>query len=217
MSYTTVVFDLDGTLLDTLDDLADSVNQMLENMQEPTRTRDEIASFIGHGVRHLISHSLPQGYGEDQITDCVQQMQAAYKKNMFNKTHPFEGIPELLDKLVERNMKIAVLSNKPDVHVRTLCKLHFGDIIPLAMGEIPGVPRKPSPESLQQILAELGSSSEESIYVGDSDVDIQTGINAGMLPVGVIWGLRSEQVLREAGARHILHTPDMLLDVIGRR
>lgn len=214
MKLDTVVFDLDGTLLDTLDDITDSVNQILSDLNYPERTPQEVASFIGNGVKQLIRLSLPEKADEASLLKYVGWFKDNYAKNMYNKTRPYQGIQDLLEKLSSMKIKMAVLSNKPDTYVKPLCELHFKDRFPIAQGEMEGAPRKPSPESLLNILHKLHAGPAQALYVGDSEVDILTAHNSGAISAGVLWGLRSEQVLRGAGAHHIIHSPQKLLDIL---
>lgn len=214
MRFDTAVFDLDGTVLDTLDDLADSVNHTLNAYGFPTRTRDEVRRFVGNGVPLLIERAVPAGTAPDIRARCLADFKAYYKENMYHKTGPYPGIPELLDALRARGVKIAVVSNKFDAAVKDLCRRFYGDLIPVAIGERPDVRKKPAPDSVFTALRELGSAPENALYIGDSDVDIQTAKNAGLTSVGVTWGFRDRALLEREGAQYIIDSPAQLLDII---
>jgi phosphoglycolate phosphatase len=214
MKYNTVIFDLDGTLLNTLDDLTDSLNEILSQNGFPQRSTDEVRRFVGNGVRALMRLSVPERCTDDEVTVCLEAFKENYKHNMQNRTRPFNGIMELLLDLNRFNFKIGIVSNKFDVAVKALAKTYFGDLIPVAIGESPDVKRKPAPDSVFTAVKELGSDLKKTIYVGDSETDVQTAKNAGIPCIGVTWGFRCREVLREAGADFLIDTPKELLTLI---
>lgn len=214
MHYHTVVFDLDGTLLDTLDDLADATNAALRACGYPPRGREEVRGFVGNGVRLLIERAVPQGAEEAAVERCFALFQEQYGKLMCCKTKPYSGILPLLEALRESGVSCAVVSNKYDGAVRQLSAAHFGGLIGVAIGERTGVRRKPAPDSVLEALRLLGGKAERAIYVGDSDVDVQTAHNAGLPCIGVTWGFRSRSVLEEAGADFLVDTPQQLLQIV---
>lgn len=214
MRFNTAIFDLDGTLLNTLDDLADSVNYVMEAHGFPTHTRDEVRRFVGNGVPLLIERSVPTGTSPEIYAQCLAEFKEHYKQNMCNKTGTYDGIPELLSSLRDRGVRMAIVSNKFDAAVKELCRRYYGDFIHVAIGERAGVRKKPAPDSVFTALRELGAGAEEALYIGDSDVDIQTARNASLTSVGVTWGFRDRELLERKGAHYIIDTPAQLLEII---
>ena len=212
--YDTVVFDLDGTLLNTLDDLADSVNEALRMHGFPCRTVQEIRQFVGNGVGNLMERAIPKGRENPQFDQCLNDFRAHYSKNLQNKTKPYPGIMELLKRLSEKGYKMAVVSNKFDTAVKGLCKTYFGQYIKVAIGESAGVAKKPAPDTVFQALRELGSETEQSVYVGDSDVDVKTAHNASLPCIGVTWGFRDRELLISEGADMVIDSPGEFLNAI---
>lgn len=204
--YQTVIFDLDGTLLDTLDDLADSTNHALALHGLPERSREEIRQFVGNGVGRLLHLAVPAGTSPELEAQCLAEFRAHYLTNMEHKTAPYPGIPELLDALRACGIPCAVVSNKFDGAVKGLCQRYFGDTIPVAIGESQGVARKPAPDTVLRALAELGAGTAGAVYVGDSDVDIQTARNSGLPCLSVSWGFRDRAFLTAHGAQRIVDT-----------
>lgn len=200
MKYHTAIFDLDGTLLNTLEDLADSTNYALALHRLPTRTVEEVRRFVGNGVGLLIHRAVPEGTDETLERQVLADFRAHYLVNMEHKTAPYPGVLELLDRLRASGIRTAVVSNKFDGAVKGLCQAYFGDRVEVAIGESQGVERKPAPDTVFRALAELGSQAEGAVYIGDSDVDIQTARNAGLPCISVSWGFRDEAFLSEHGA-----------------
>lgn len=213
MKYEAILFDLDGTLLNTLEDLKDSCNAALEACGYAPRTLDEVRRFVGNGVGLLIRRAPPEGVGEEEWARCLALFKAHYQNNLDNKTRPYPGIEQALDALLARGYRIGVVSNKFDAAVKALCAHHFPRI-QVAVGEREGVRKKPAPDSALAAAQALGVRPASTLYVGDSEVDIQTARNAGMDCLSVDWGFRPEAVLREAGATRIIHSPGALLDAI---
>ena len=212
--YRTAIFDLDGTLLDTLQDLADSANYALALHRLPARAVDEIRQFVGNGVGLLIHRAVPEGTEPEVEEQVLRDFRAHYLLNMENKTAPYPGVPELLDALGKAGVRTAVVSNKFDGAVKGLCQNYFGDRIGAAIGESQGVARKPAPDTVFRALAELGMPREGAVYVGDSDVDIETAKNAGLPCISVSWGFRSRSFLTEHGARTIADTVEELKELL---
>lgn len=211
---TAVIFDLDGTLLNTLEDLKDSTNYALQKFGFPQRTLDEVRSFVGNGLRMLIVRAVPAGT-EDAVIDAVlQTMKLHYAENYHNKTRPYDGIEALLARLKAEGYPMAIVSNKADLVVALLRKLYFDALIPVAVGETEGVLRKPAPDMVIEGLRRLGLPGAKAVYVGDSEVDLQTARNVGIPCLSVTWGFRSIQQLKEAGAQHLVHTPEELYETI---
>lgn len=200
---TGILFDLDGTLLDTLDDLIDSVNHTLEQFGCPTRTKQEIRSYLGNGARNLIKQSLPGTPNDPPVDAVLSAYQDWYDTHNRIKTRPYEGILEALEEL-SKDYPIAIVSNKPDRAVKPMCKEYFGEEI-YALGESSDCPRKPAPDMVYKGMAAIGAT--KCVYVGDSEVDIFTARNAGSPCLTVTWGFRDEAFLIENGAEHICRDP----------
>lgn len=214
MKYNTVIFDLDGTLLNTLDDLRDSLNEILIRKGFDARSVEEVRRFVGNGVRNLVRLSVPEGCSEDEVTVILDEFKEHYKHNMQNKTRPYNGIMELLLDMNRFNYKIAIVSNKFDSAVKELANTYFGNLVPVAIGETSQIRRKPAPDSIFTAVRELGSDLEHTIMVGDSETDIRTAKNAGIPCIGVTWGFRCREVLRSEGADYLIDTPRELLTLI---
>ena len=218
MLYHTAIFDLDGTLLDTLQDLADSTNYALSLHHLPPRTVEEVRQFVGNGVGLLIHRAVPEGTAEELEGQVLRDFRAHYLLNMENRTAPYPGVPDLLDALRAAGVHTAVVSNKFDGAVKGLCQNYFGQRVEAAIGESQGVARKPAPDTVFRALAELGQAPEGAVYVGDSDVDILTAKNAGLPCIAVSWGFRSRAFLEANGARVIADTMQELEQLLlGRK
>ena len=204
-----VLFDLDGTLLDSLADLTDSVNYTMDQYNLPHRTIAEVRSFVGTGARNLVRLSLPGSETDPPVDEALEKYRAHYEKNSQNKTCPYDGVAQALAQ-VRQAYPVAIVSNKPDYAVKVLCKNFFGDVY--ALGEKPSVPRKPAPDMLMQAMADLGI--DKCIYVGDSDVDVKTAQNTGVPCLSVLWGFRDKQDLLAAGATHFCDDTARLADAI---
>ena len=214
MKYKAVIFDLDGTLLDTLEDLADSVNYVLKEAGYPVRTLEEIRAFVGNGIRKLIERSVPEGTSLDSIDHVHQNFIAYYREHCMEKTKPYDGIMEMLHALQNAGCKIAVVSNKADYAVQILCDKYFNNIFDAALGEQIGTPKKPAPDAVFKVLNTLNVSPSESVYIGDSDVDLLTARNSDMDEIIVDWGFRDREYLKEQGAKVLVSTSDELLNLI---
>lgn len=210
MKKTAVIWDLDGTLLDTLDDLADGTNHILGQYGLPERTRDEVRRFVGNGARRLIEQALPGKPGDPSVDEVLAAFQAYYSSHCQIKTKPYDGILEALDRLKDAGYPMAVVSNKPDAAVKPLCAQYFPGLF--ARGEDADCPRKPAPDMVFQAMKAIGA--ERCIYVGDSDVDIVTAKNAGAPCLSVLWGFRDRAFLEESGGVHFCEDPGELPDVI---
>lgn len=205
----TVIFDLDGTLLNTLDDLADSTNYALSRFGYPTRTIEEVRQFVGNGVAKLIERAIPEGKNNPNFGKCLAIFKENYAQNMYNKTAPYNGIIEMLSNLKSKGIKIAVVSNKFDLAVKELCKKYFEGVIDFAAGEneAQGIKKKPAPDTVISVLNEFNFAPEDAVYVGDSDVDIMTAKNSKMPCISVTWGFRDEKFLLENGATILINAP----------
>ena len=204
-----VIFDLDGTLLNTLDDLVDSTNYALSKFGYPTRTIDEVRQFVGNGVAKLIERAIPEGKNNPNFEKCLAIFKENYAQNMYNKTAPYNGIIEMLSNLKSKGIKIAVVSNKFDLAVKELCKKYFEGFIDFAAGEneAQGIKKKPAPDTVISVLNEFNFAPEDAVYVGDSDVDIMTAKNSKMPCISVTWGFRDEKFLLENGATILINAP----------
>lgn len=214
MRIKAVLWDLDGTLLDTLDDLASSVNAALSQNGLPARTREEVRMFVGNGIRKLIERAVPLGAQHPAFQAVYDAFVAHYAAHSQDHTRPYDGILDAMDALSAQGVRHAIVSNKIDFAVKSLSRAYFGDRVAVAVGDDPARRRKPAPDSVLEALRQLGVSAGEAVYVGDSDVDVATARNAGLPCVAVSWGFRSEACLREAGAQHIAATPGALLEAI---
>lgn len=215
------VFDLDGTLLNTLDDLTDAVNMALANAGFPARTREEVRTFVGNGVELLMRRAVPAATAEADILACFSDFKATYARICRQKTAPYPGILPLLDELRTRGVRIAVVSNKFDAAVKELCAHYFGSRVEVAVGEreADGVRKKPAPDTVFEALRLLNagghaSSPARAVYIGDSDVDIDTARNAALPCLSVTWGFRDESFLLAHGATTLVHTTEELLTIL---
>ena len=212
MKIQTAIFDLDGTLLDTLGDLCDSVNCAMLRHGFPAVTEEQTRVRVGNGVRNLIRQCIPEDKCTEQMLDiCLDEFRTAYNQRMMNRTQPYDGIVPLLKALKRADVSVGVLSNKYDVAAKGLIRHFFGDLVQVTYGERPGVPRKPDPTSTLHLLHELGGDPDSTLYIGDSAVDIQTAKNAGLTAVGVTWGFRSAEELRQAGTDAVVASAAELL------
>lgn len=210
----TIIFDLDGTLLNTLSDLADSLNHVMSQHDFPQYSADEVRQMIGNGVPVLIEQAIPRGRSNPLFDACLREFQDYYKKHMQIKTGPFDGIMQLLEALKKQGYRLAVVSNKFDAAVKELCHNYFGDLIQVAIGETAAIARKPAPDTVLEAMRQLHVSPQNCIYVGDSDVDIETARNSGIPCISVTWGFRGEEFLREHGASHIARDAKQLWEFI---
>lgn len=199
MKYTTLLFDLDGTLLDTLTDLSLAVFHALDAFNMPQRSIDEVRMFVGNGIKNLIDRAVPDGTSPEITAQVLEVFRNYYSKNSRIKTAPYEGIIIALKLLSQKGYKIAVISNKIDSAVKELNRDFFAEYIPVAIGDREGMRKKPAPDSLYEAMTLLGVKKEECLYIGDSDVDIETAKNAGIPCIGCAWGFRGREFLREHG------------------
>ena len=216
MKYQAVLFDLDGTLLDTVQDLADSVNTVLRRFGFPEHGTESYKYFVGDGVEQLARRALPENRRDEAtLTKCINAIREEYSRRWANNTRPYEGIPKLLDTLTARNARMAILSNKPDDSTKaTVSKLlpdwHFD----LIVGASPSVPMKPDPGAALEIARSLNIPPNAFLYLGDTGTDMRTACAAGMYPVGALWGFRKADELTESGAKTIIKDPGELLDLL---
>ena len=210
--FDTILFDLDGTLLDTLADLNAAVNHALALFDFPRTSQEDTRRFVGNGADRLMERSLPAGIDRDSpmFYDCMRAFKAHYTRNRLVKTQPYPGILELLDDLVAQGVRLAVISNKPDDATVALTRHFFGDRISAALGASPDRPKKPAPDMVAEVLARLGAAETNAVFVGDSETDVLTARNAGLPFVGVLWGFRTREELLAAGAEIFIERPDEL-------
>ncbi|MCD8014381.1 MAG: HAD-IIIA family hydrolase [Lachnospiraceae bacterium] len=198
--YDAVVFDLDGTLLDTLKDLADSTNAVLSHYGMPQRSMEEVRDFVGNGIRRLLQKAVPGGEANPDFGKAYDEFKDYYDKHCMDATEPYPGVLFLLTELHKKGIRMAIVSNKADFAVKKLCRVYFNELVEVAVGEREGCRRKPEPDSVLQALDEMGVPLERAVYVGDSEVDIQTAKNAGIDSIIVTWGFRSRNDLLAQGA-----------------
>lgn len=212
--YNTVIFDMDGTLLDTLEDISDSINHVFKTFGFPCRKTSDVRRFLGNGAAQLMELAIPGGISNPQFGTCLKDYCNHYQENLQNKTCAYEGIISLLQQLSLGGYKIAIVSNKPDKAVKELAGLYFREFAKVAIGETEGIARKPAPDTVLKAIKELGSTTDKTVYVGDSEVDVETAKNCGIKCVGVTWGFRDREVLEQKGADYIIDRPQELLKII---
>ena len=215
MKFKGIIFDLDGTLVNSLEDISDAMNIVLTGLEYPTHTYDTYQYFIGSGLRNLVSKALPASNNtEEQIETCFECMVNEYRKICTFKTKPYEGIIELLDHLKAKDIKLAVFSNKADELTKKIATEIFPDYFDSAVGLSSEALKKPNPFEAIEISKSWNLKPEEILFVGDSDIDMQTAINANMFPVGVSWGYRTEEELKASGAKLVINNPLELLEIL---
>ena len=214
MKKTAIIWDLDGTLLNTIEDLKLATNHVMRTFGYPERTLDEVRRFVGNGARRLLTLAMPEGCPEEEIDRALECFERYYDAHSREHTGPYHGIPEALKVLKDQGHPMAVVSNKPDSAVQILCRDYFGDVFTTTRGEKRGCPRKPAPDMVLQTAERLGVTPAECIYVGDSDVDLHTAANSHMVCLSVLWGFRDRELLLENGAAHFCDDPVRLPQVV---
>ncbi|MBE6972909.1 MAG: HAD family hydrolase [Ruminococcaceae bacterium] len=213
--FSHVIFDLDGTVLDTLDDLANSVNWVLTQHGWPTHERDTYKYFVGNGMVKLLERATPEQAKQPGLWEQVQEeFHAYYAQHKADCTKPYDGMERVLNRLKEVGVSIAVLTNKPNTAAQPIMEQYYPGVFPLVQGAMPQLPVKPDPTVLMRLMERMGANPESTLFVGDSNVDIQTAKNGGLSSCGVLWGFRTRQELEEEGAQFIAQTPDDLLNII---
>lgn len=217
MIYKAAIFDMDGTLVNTLEDLADSVNEMLEHFNFPTRTIDEVRTFVGNGAKKLMERSLPAEFSADKnfVQKALEVYNDCYARHVENKSEPYDGIMDLLKTLQEKKIPLGICTNKQNFAAQIIAKkilspIKFSEVI----GDEPGKPRKPDPTRALEIAKKFSVQPSEVAYFGDTAVDMNTANNAGFLSIGVTWGFRPESELKESGAKIIIHHPKEIFEYI---
>ncbi len=216
MTCSTYIFDLDGTLLDTLGDLAASVNYALRSYGLPEHSRDEVRMMVGNGVRLLMERAVPGGAAHPLFDEVFAAFRQHYMEHSLDTTRPYDGILDVLHQLRRRGCRTAVVSNKFDAATKSLCRHFFADSVEVAIGEheAAGIRKKPAPDTVNEALRQLGVSREEAVYVGDSDVDVATAKNSGIPCISVLWGFRDKDFLLAHGATtFVRHPAELLADV----
>ena len=214
MKYKLAIFDLDGTLLDTLADLHTAVNHALASEGLPRRSLEEVRRFVGNGIPKLIERAVSADCAPDVRIRVHETFTAYYKDHCADATRPYDGIPALLSALRGRDVRVAVVSNKADYAVQILCRGFFPGLYDLAVGERAGIRKKPCPDSVNEVLARLGVDRADAVYIGDSDVDVETAKNAGMPCLSVLWGFRDRDFLLAHGATATVSTPERLAELL---
>ena len=216
MKYKSIVFDLDGTLLNTLEDLADSMNHVLRGRDLPAHDTEAYRYFVGGGAVALVRRTLPPEKQNDElIEDCIREFREKYTSNWSVKTRLYDGVADMLDSLSGRPVQMAIFSNKPDEFVKLCVREYFSRWeFATVLGQRDGIPLKPDPGGALQAARSLNAESREVLYVGDTGTDMKTAVNAGMFPLGVLWGFRPEAELREHGAAELISEPSELLKFV---
>lgn len=208
MKYQLAIFDMDGTILDTLQDLTDSTNAALGMNGYRPRTIDEVRRFVGNGIYRLIELAVPEGSSTDVVGKVYSDFLPYYQQHCADKTRPYDGIEALIRRLRAAGCKTAVVSNKADAAVQELCIQYFNGLFDYAVGEHAGIAKKPAPDSVNEVLRRLGFETADAVYIGDSEVDLATARNAGMDCISVAWGFREAAFLEEQGAAIIIRKPE---------
>lgn len=214
MKYKAVIFDMDGTILNTLEDLKNATNYSLRQFNMPERTLEEVRMFVGNGIRKLVERAVPAGTSAEKIDEVLDVFLKYYEVHSADNTSSYPGIHELVEKLKAAGIKTAVSTNKADAPAQELGKEYFNGIFDLIVGQRDGLRTKPAPDSVNEILKILNIQKKDAVYVGDSDVDVQTAANSGLDFIGVSWGFRGRKFLQEKGAKNIVDSADEILNLV---
>jgi len=214
MKYRLAVFDMDGTILDTIGDLHAATNHALRSYNLPERSLDEVRSFVGNGLHKLVERAVPAGSSDETIDRVHGELIDYYGKHTVELTKPYDGIPEVIDRLRAAGVKTAVVSNKVDPAVTDLVHTFFEGLFDFSMGEQKGFAIKPNPDMVDEILRRSGFDRSEAVYIGDSEVDLQTAVNSKMDCIAVSWGFRGRKILEELKAETIVDSPSEIFDII---
>ncbi len=210
----TIIFDMDGTVLDTLEDLTNSVNHVLSKFGMPEHTVHEYRQFFGSGIKYALQCAVPAGTPDHIIDNMIPIFKEHYNEHCLDRTKPYDGIIELMKKLKVNGFKMAIVSNKIDSAVKELNERFFSDYVDVAVGESPGIRRKPAPDTVFSALEKLGSKKNEAVYVGDSEVDYQTAVNSGLPCISVLWGFRDKDFLIRHGAALFAGSPSDIFNMV---
>lgn len=214
MKYKAAIFDMDGTLVDTLEDIFEGVNEMLAHYSLPARSLEEVRNFVGNGARKLVARSLPKDSDEKFISEALEYYNGCYARHMLNKVKPYEGIMNFLTALENKKISLAICTNKQDFAAKAIAEKILSPIkFAAVVGDIPGQPRKPDPTRALAIAKKISVQPSEVAYFGDTAVDMQTAHNAGFFSVGVTWGFRPKSELIENNAEFIIDKPDDALKI----
>ena len=211
MRYDTYIFDLDGTLLDSLNDLYISTNYALRVHGMPERTLDEVRQFVGNGVKKLMERAIPAGLENPKFEETFATFREHYLVHNLDTTMPYPGVLQMLKKLKSQDKNLAIVSNKFYAATQSLCRHFFGDYVSVAIGERENIRKKPAPDTVREALRQLGTSTDHAVYIGDSEVDIMTAKNSGMPCISVLWGFRTREFLLAQGAERFISSPEELL------
>lgn len=214
MKYKAVIFDMDGTILNTLEDLKNATNYSLRQFGMPERSLEEVRMFVGNGIRKLVERAVPAGTPKEKINQVFDVFLEYYEIHSADNTSPYPGILELVEKLKKAGIKTAVSTNKADVPAQELGREYFNGIFDLIVGQQDGLKVKPAPDSVNKILSILDIQKKDAIYIGDSDVDVQTAKNSGLDFIGVSWGFRGREFLEKNGAKNIVDNANEILDLV---
>lgn len=214
MRYKLAIFDMDGTILNTLGDLKNCLNYALRHNGYPERSFDEVRRFVGNGIRRLVERGVPEGTGVEHTDKVFEDFKIYYKVHCTDLTVPYEGIPALIKRLREKGVLTAVVSNKLDFAVQELVERFFSGLFDMAVGDRGGIAKKPAPDSVFAVLDTLHIEKKDAVYIGDSDVDIATAKNAGLDSIIVEWGFRDRDFLEEKGARVFAKKPEDILSIL---
>lgn len=217
MKIDTIIFDLDGTLLNSLGDLHACFNHAIKSFGYPERSLNEIKSFVGNGIKKAIERALPKPVEDRDLNKIVDYFRIYYRDHMLEFTKPYDGIIEMLEEARKKGFKLAVVSNKYDDEVKMLVKNYFGKYIDIAIGEGHGIRKKPEVDGVIEAINELDSNLKRTIFVGDSDVDIKTAKNAGIHCISVTWGFRDRNFLMAEGAEYFANHPKEILEIIEKK
>lgn len=214
MKYKAVIFDMDGTILNTLEDLKNATNYSLRQFGMPERSLEEVRMFVGNGIRKLVERAVPAGTPKEKIDQILDVFLEYYEIHSADNTSSYPGILELVEKLKKSGIKTAVSTNKADVPAQELGREYFNGIFDLIVGQQDGLKVKPAPDSVNKILSILDIQKKDAIYIGDSDVDVQTAKNSGLDFIGVSWGFRGREFLEKNGAKNIVDNANEILDLV---
>ena len=214
MNIKYLIFDMDGTLLDSLTDLQNTLNYCFRKEGFPERTYQEVRTFVGNGLRTLIERAVPQGTADKKIDEILEVFKPHYMEHCMDFTAPYEGIMDMLVKLKEAGYKMAIVSNKADAALKHLSEHFFGEFIDVAVGERAGMNKKPAPDLVYLAMEEIGATKDNTVYIGDSEVDYQTALNSGLPCISVLWGFRDKELLEGYGADCFANTPEEVVKIL---